>query len=196
MNLVLDFLSQNGGVIIRIVEIVLLFVIAIVQLVKYGKVSKGVIEDLKYRVEDYRSKLDDGEKSGQVFHNVVPEYAYDENKQELYQIGVKDLQAIIQSSADCALDKVLERFGCLPPELQPVATQSDDVNIVDLRDDLSAMNDFIDDMEDIRSRYNFGSDLSYKDMFSKLEQMKIDFDENLKKSTAMQNNNKEGNNNE
>lgn len=193
-----NFIANNWQ---DIVQFALLGIIAIIQVVKYGKVSKEVkvtmaekVEKLnenfdkpKFRLPNYRYGISDSEKGGQSFRMVVEELAYDENTGELYVCGMKDLQALIQSSVDCALDKVLDKFGALPPEMQPLPVQSNDVNIVDLRDDLQAASEMFDDFENIRTKYGFSDDLSYNEMFSKLEQMKVDYDTQLKESIANSN---------
>lgn len=179
-----NFIANNWQ---DLLQFLLLFIIAVIQFLKYGKVSKEVKENMKIRLSNYRENVSDEDRGGQSFDRVVPEYAYDENSRELYVVGSKDLQEIIQSSVDCALDRILDKFGALPPEMQPVPVQSDDVNIVDVRDDLSVANDMFDEFEAIREKYKFGDDVSYQEMFTKLKQMQADYDTQLKESIAKKN---------
>lgn len=78
--------------------------------------------------------------------------------------------------------------------MQPLPVQSDEVNIVDVRDDMSVISEMFDDFEDIREKYKLGSDLSYQDMFTKLSQMQADYDAQLKE--RIENTNKENIKNE
>lgn len=186
-----NFIAENWQ---DLLVLVFLFILSVVQIKKYGKVSKGVSETManeskkiRTRLANYRLGISEEDKGGQSFNRIVPEYAYDEDTQELYVVGSKDLQAIVQSSVDCALDRILEKFGALPPEMQPAPVQSDEVNIVELNDDLVSAGEMFDQFEEIRQKYGFDDTLSYQDMFSKLDQMKADYDTQLKESIANKN---------
>lgn len=186
MNALWNFVASNWQ---DILQFALLCVIAVIQIRKYGKVSKEVKDELKYRTASYREQLSDTQKSkeGQKFDRVVAEYALDESTGELYKVGTKDLQEIVQSSVDCALNRVLDKFGALPPEMQPRPVESNSVNIVEVNDDLLSLGQMFDDFEDIRERYHFDRELSYSDMFNKLEQMKIDFSASVDEKIKNQN---------
>lgn len=71
------FLQSNWQ---DILQFALLGIIAIVQVVKYGKVSKGVKQEMSYRLQNYRKGISDEDKGGQTFDRIVPEYAYDETR--------------------------------------------------------------------------------------------------------------------
>lgn len=180
----ISFISQYGGIIGQAVSAVFLFVITIVQIAKYGKVSKEVKDSMpKYRLEDYQKN---SPVSGQTFSRIVPEYQYDEKTKSLVVVGTKDLQEIIQSSADCALNKILDKFGCLPPEMQAQVTDTDEVNIVDLTDDLEDMSNAINSFEEMRERYGFPVTMSYNQMFDEINKIKSDFDKKVEVTLAKQ----------
>lgn len=188
-----NFIAENWQ---DLLVLLFLFILSVVQIKKYGKVSKGVkqsmeeeVSKVRTRLANYRVGISAEDKGGQSFNRVVPEYAYNEETKELYVVGSKDLQEIVQSSIDCALDKILEKFGALPLEMQPAPVQSDEVNIVELNDDLVVAGEMFDQFEDIRQRYGFADTLSYQDMFVKLDQMKSDHETQLKE--RIENTNKE-----
>lgn len=116
-----------------------------------------------YRSYNYRLK---DKPVGQSFSREVPKLDIDPEKHVLVQVGTKDLQAFVQSSADCALGKILEKYGVLPSGsnlFDPSRVSvSDDVYIDDVHDDLQYMNDVSQDLEDIRDRYGFSDSMTYE----------------------------------
>lgn len=185
----LDFLKQYAA---EIVQLFMLAVISIIQIVKYGKVSKQtklLSEDImKYRTESYK----DGQATpAQSFDKVVPEYQLDEKTNSLVMVGTKDLQEIVQSSADCALKKVLDKFGGIVPDgyMQPsvnVVGESDDVNVVDLKEDLDYYQEVLDFQEDLRQRYKFKDGMSLDEMIKILGDRKSKLDSDIQEKLKKQ----------
>lgn len=174
----LEFIEQFGG---KIIYFILLAIIAIIQIVKYGKVNKQT-EILLKECDNVKYKLESSEKTckGQIFNSVVPEYELDEKTNTLVTIGTKDLQELIQSSADCALKKILDKFGCYPegfiPQQPVVSEESDKVNVVQIKEDLDYYNDILDFQEELRERYKFDDGMSLSDMMTALDGMKKSVD--------------------
>lgn len=182
------FITENW---ISLLSLIILLIAAIIQFVKTGRVSRETrdeiskgVNEMKYRLSSYREGDSPEKKESytQQFDREVPEYAYDGATGDLVVVGKKDLQAIVQSSVDCALDKVLEKFGVLPEYMNPIAPTSSDINVVDLDEDLAVMSSMFEDFEDIRSRYNIPITSSYSDMFKKLNDAKADLSSKIIKA--------------
>ena len=192
----LEFIEQYGG---KIIYFILLAIIAIIQIVKYGKVNKQT-EILLKECDNVKYKLESSEKTskGQFFHSVVPEYQLDEKTNTLVTIGTKDLQELVQSSADCALKKILDKFGCIPegfvPQQPVVSEESDKVSVVQLKEDLDYYNDILAFQEELRDRYNFDDGMSLSDMMTALDGMKKSVDGQIQ--SELQRQFKGGKNNE
>lgn len=76
----------------------------------------------------------------QTFTQYTPTYQLNESTGALEEVGVQDDQAIIQSSADCSLSSVLERFGYYPDELlKPHFRPQNNGDVVELFDELDDM---------------------------------------------------------
>lgn len=121
------------------------------------------------------------ETSGQTFSKTKPEYALDKNTGELIQVGTIDIDAYIQSSIDCALDRILDKFGCLPENMKvPESTASDSINIIDTRDEFAELDAFFGDVDFLRERYELDSSTSIQDVFKILNDRK----DNLSKQIA------------
>lgn len=111
--------------------------------------------------------------TGQTFEHTKPEYALDKNTGELIQVGTIDIDALIQSSVDCALDRILDKFGCLPESMQaPVSTPSDSINIIDTRDEFAELDGFFEDVSALRDRYELDPSMSIQDVFKTLDDRK------------------------
>lgn len=143
-ELISGFLSAVFGLIISVVQI---------KKYKYSK-NQSKENDLKYRTEDYQSAKG-FVKDRQSFKSRVPVYELDSKTNTLVVVGEKDLQEFIQSSADCALSKILEKYGTVPPVVLPQgsAESSEVFDASDIRDDFEVMCDFADVLADIRERY-------------------------------------------
>lgn len=177
----LDFLKENAS---QIVEFILLVLIAFLQAIKYYKYSKEV--SMKYKTESSVKPT-----QGETFKSVVPEYQLDEKKNVLIVTGTIDLQELIQSSADCALKAILDKFGGIVPEAfqtptPPIKEDSDKVNVFQIKSDIEQLNDVLDFQEDLRERYKFPDGMSLADMLTAIGGMKATVDKKIQTSLEKQ----------
>lgn len=164
----LDYLSTSGlDFAATLLSIIFGFLLIIIQFKKYFMYKKEVknskeILSMKYRNEDYQ-KVKGYVPPAQSFKKVVPVYELDETTNELVVVGTKDLQELIQSSRDCGLDVVLERYGVLPEMMvaggfdaykQACSSKNVDFDMSDVRDDLAIFSDFSSEVEEMRKRYH------------------------------------------
>lgn len=159
----LSWLSSNGfSIAATILSVIFGLVIMIIQIKKYKFNSNQAKEDnLKYRLEDYMSKKG-FVRTGQTFDGHANDYELDPRTGSLVVVGVQDLQELVQSSADCALDKVLEKYGVLPDMLvsngsagynAAVNRSGFDFDMSDMRDDLEYLMDEDVVLDGMRERY-------------------------------------------
>lgn len=187
-----------GKVILALVSAICTIILVVIQLYKlhlqkkYNKEN----ENLKTRLENYREKE---HKTGTVFVSEVPEYSYDKNTKQLVETGVKDLQALVQSSEDCALNKILEKLNIDPASFAPIPRDNikDVDDIADLsqsyQDDLDILREYSQEVQEIRSRYNIPFTTSDEDMFRLISEEKVRVDARI---DALKNKPKEQLNNE
>ena len=110
----------------------------------------------------------------QSFSQYIDMYEYDEKKGEVIKLPQKfDQQAYIQSFSDCALDKILDKYSEIMPNVDPISLFSvdlatlDDTGVNDCTVDnsLHAYGDYISKAEDIREQYNLPTNLSADDVY-------------------------------
>lgn len=188
ISLYLEWLSSNGfrGV-ATLLSLIFGLVIMIVQLLKYKfNCNQAKESSMKYRTENYQSAKGYVSPS-QTFKRIVPVYELDDTTNELVVVGTKDLQALIQSSRDCGLDVVLEKYGVLPVPSQPfISEKSDEVfDATDLREDLIILSEYQDAVEDLRVRYN-KPDSSPTELFKFISDLKAQTDKTIQSSLEKQ----------
>lgn len=180
----LVWLSEHGfDIAVSLLSVIFGLVIMIVQLKKFKINSDQVKESkLKYRTEHtkYISPT-------QSFKKVVPVYDLDERTNSLVVVGTKDLQELVQSSRDCGLDVVLEKFGTVPLPASPaVSGKSDEpYDCTDLREDLLVLADLQNDVELLRERYSM-PDASPQELFKHISALKADTDKRIQKQLEKQ----------
>lgn len=129
---------------------------------------------MKCRLDSYREK--DGTLECTDFKKVVPEFKYDEASGKTYKSGEINLQELINSSAECALDKILERLGGVIPSNMIVPGNisfKDDVGFVEtINDDLDTLRENHEYFAELRSRYNLDDSMSDSDVIKYLESVK------------------------
>lgn len=119
-----SFIADNSDLIVTF----LLSFIGIIQALKFrvqSRISKNQNKedtDLKYRKEDYQEEPG-YKKFAQKFERIVDELDLSEDGNHLVVVGKKDLQEFIQSSADCALQAVFDKYGVLPTVEAPRPNQ-------------------------------------------------------------------------
>lgn len=141
---------------------------------------------MKYRTENYQSAKGFCPYA-QSFKKIVPVYELDEKTNTLVVVGSKDLQELINSSRDCGLDVILEKYGALPPQLLPEVKEktSEPFDATDLRDDLCILADFAEDIEDMRIRYGMPM-ASFDELQKHISALKCDVDKKIQDSLATQ----------
>lgn len=195
----LDYLQQHGlDLAVSILSIIFGLVILIVQVKKYlmykQQVKKDKEFDMNYRTENYQSaKGYDKSLAMQIFKRVVPVYELDEATNDLVVVGTKDLQELVQSSRDCGLDVVLEKYGVLPPDLLPrIDAKSDEViDLSDVREDLHILADYNNELDELRKRYEMPF-ASPSELLAHISGLKANFEKHIEE--AMKSNNKEDKN--
>lgn len=129
---------------------------------------------MKCRLDSYRESKDSLECTR--FDKIVPEFKFDEQTGKTYKSGEIDLQELINSSAECALDKILERLGGVIPSNLAVPGNisfKDDVGFVEtINDDLDALRENQEYFAELRSRYNLDDSMSDTEVIKYLESVK------------------------
>lgn len=185
----ISFLNTSGlNVAATLLSVIFGLVIMVVQLKKYKIQSNQAKEqkDMKYRTESYQSAKG-FEPYKQTFKRVVPVYELDESSKNLVVVGTKDLQELIQSSRDCGLDVVLEKYGALPPQMLPEVSSvsSEPYDATDIRDDLCILADFAEDIENMRVRYNMPM-ASFDELQKHIAKLKLDTDKKIQSELETQ----------
>lgn len=146
--------------------------------IKNGKVLKNVESEvlcMKCRLPDYQVK---NPVKGSNFSKEKKEYIWDEVSQKVVPTGrMIDLQAIIESSADCALDKMLKKFNLDPVTFQtlaPNATNSESVAdfTSNVDDDLDVLSRYKTKISEVRSTYGIDESVPDSQVFAKLNELK------------------------
>lgn len=180
--------------VLDVLAVVFSLVVMIVQVKKYKYLINQQSEvNLKYRSEDYM--LNKGfRRSRQSFSKIVPVYDLDEKTNSLVVVGTKDLQELVQSSRDCGLDVVLEKYGALPPVTPPKVSEvtSEPFDFTDVRDDFEVLSDFNEEVEAMRERYNMPL-ASSDELFKHITGLKSKLDKSIHDELSKQK--KDGDNN-
>lgn len=95
------------------------------------------------------------------FSNIAPNYVYDKNTDTLSIQGDRDLQQEINDGLDCALEKVIQKFGMLPP-IENFSFIDGVGNVATYLDNKDQFSDTLDYLNDIRDKYNLPLDISDK----------------------------------
>lgn len=162
MQEVITFLVDNLDLVLSFVIGFLCFLLAWVRtgsLKKAIKQLKEYEDMIKYRVAE---EAQAEKRTGQEFSNTVTDYILDPVTNELSVSPVpKDIQALIESYIDVALDRALEKF--LPEQV----VKSDDTvaDYTQTSQDLAVMGEAFDLAEEYRQQYNLGDDLSVADIY-------------------------------
>ena len=152
------------------------------------------IEDVKTEVICMKCRLPDYQEKeavkGTSFSKYKDEYKWDEVDEKVIPTGQKiDLQALIESSADCALDKMLEKFNLDPTTLTaraPASTVSDEVAdfTAEVKDDLEILSRYKQKVADVRTTYGIDSSVPDAEIFNELNKIQRAYSarlENIKK---------------
>lgn len=140
---------------------------AIITFVRTGTLKKEY-KNMLYRSPDYQDYLSDEEKQKQAqeFPNIKTEYVLNKHTNELEEKESKtDLQSLINSSVDTALDRVLQRLLPDGDDLQDTL-ESD---YVTYGDDLIDFADMLDRAEEYREKFNLPLEMSVEDIFKRVQ---------------------------
>lgn len=126
-----------------------------------------------YRVAEYDSD------SAQTFDYIRPEYKLDSSKDVLVKVGDINVYELIQSNADCALDKILDKFLMRDNIDNHVIQLVDDkpYECANINVDLSDLGSAYEKMDALRERYNIPANYtSFGDIVNYLQSIKIEVD--------------------
>lgn len=115
-----------------------------------------------------------GASFSQSFKSVVPTYALDEKNHILVETGFKDLVKEINSYADCALDKMLDKFLESSFEFQNQYEIHDDGSVRDLtfNNDLASLGDVYEQVDLLKEKYGLDVNMSINDVYKFIEMKK------------------------
>lgn len=126
-----------------------------------------------YRVAEYDSA------SAQTFDYIRPEYKLDSSKDILVKTGDINVYELIQSNADCALDKVLDKFLMRDNIDNHVVQLVDDkpYECANINLDLSDLGSAYEKMDLLREKYNVPANYtSFGDIVNYLQSIKNEVD--------------------
>ena len=149
----------------------LLVVIApLVTFIRTGSIKKSLKEI--DNIVKYKNENLDTSTYTQSFDRMVDDWQFSEEQDAPILIGKKDIQAYIQSFADTALDKILDKF--LTGGLQVPVTrvqEEDGVNDIDYtREPMLTYAELLDKAEEYRERYKLSDELNALDVFKFVEE--------------------------
>ena len=133
---------------------------------------------IRYRTCEYDTK-----DNAQKFDYIINDYAYDNAKDCLVVVGTIDIQEKIQSNADCALDKILDKFilhdNIDNHVVQLVNDEAYDCSNIDF--DLSELGKAYEQLDILKEKYNVPANYSsVRDVVSYLNKVQSLYSEKLK----------------
>lgn len=133
---------------------------------------------IKYRTCEYDTK-----DIAQKFEYIINDYAYDNAKDCLVVVGTIDIQEKIQSNADCALDKILDKFilhdNIDNHVVQLVNDEAYDCSNIDF--DLSELGKAYEQLDILKEKYNVPANYSsVRDVVSYLNKVQSLYSEKIK----------------
>lgn len=117
--------------------------------------------------------------SAQTFDYIRPEYKLDSSKDILVKTGDINVYELIQSNADCALDKILDKFLMRDNIDNHVIQLVDDkpYECANINVDLSDLGSAYEKMDSLRDRYNIPANYtSFGDIVNYLQSIKNEVD--------------------
>lgn len=133
---------------------------------------------IKYRTCEYDTK-----DFVQKFDYIINDYAYDNAKDCLVVVGTIDIQEKIQSNADCALDKILDKFilhdNIDNHVVQLINDEAYDCSNIDF--DLSELGKAYEELDILKEKYNVPANYSsVRDIVSYLNKVQSLYSEKIK----------------
>jgi hypothetical protein len=127
-----------------------------------------------YRTCEYDTNL-----ITQTFDYIRPEYKLDSSKDILVKVGDINVYELIQSNADCALDKILDKFLMRDNIDNHVIQLVDDkpYECANINVDLSDLGSAYEKMDALRDKYNIPANYSsFGDIVNYLQSIKNEVD--------------------
>lgn len=150
----------------ELISLVLAIIGMIVTFIRTGSIKE--IKSMLYRSPDYQRDIKDekaplADNHKQEFSYLKTQYVLNENTGELEEKEEKlDLQKLINSSVETALDRMLNRF--MPSEN---ISESDEI-FETYSDDLAAYGEVLEMAEDYRDKFGLGADVPVEQIFARL----------------------------
>ena len=156
--------------IVKFILGLLVLIAPIVTFIRTGSIKKSLKEI--DNIVKYKNENLDTSTYTQSFDRMVDDWQFSEEKDAPILIGKKDIQAYIQSFADTALDKILDKF--LTGGLQVPVTrvqEEDGINDIDYtREPMLTYAELLDKAEEYRERYKLSDELNALDVFKFVEE--------------------------
>ncbi|UPW41557.1 hypothetical protein [Peromfec virus RodF8_56] len=149
--------------IIYIVSVCLAVINMIITFIRTGTINKE-INNMVYRSPAYKDSISEEEKKtlSQEFSHLKTEYALNERTGELEEKEEKlDLQKLINSSVETALDRMLNRF-------MPEVVEDKDELYQSYSDDLMDYASMLERAEDYREEFGLPAGMSVSDIFARV----------------------------
>lgn len=148
--------------------------LAVFYAIKTGSV-KNLIKEVTELMYKFRTMQTVAPSEGQTFSEEKDEYRLNEITNELEKTGNKiNIQAIIDSCLETALDKALSR---LMPEVEECKEM---VELETMRGDLDVMQEAAMLAEEYRAKYGLSEDIPYNNIFAKVGEMATALDSKIK----------------
>lgn len=118
-------------------------------------------------------------KYGKIYSGLVDEFVLDKQEGKLVKTGTKDVDEIVQSCADCALDKIFEKYSALGVDLSSFVrpyTTPEDGQLHERKDiDLADIGESIAYFDEIKVKYGLDSNLTIDETIKYLEDNVLEF---------------------
>lgn len=168
----IEFLIENIDFLKIIAEFVVLVLLFFFRGKSLSKADKSKLfeelEDMKYRLQSYQEKTP---VEAQSFSNQKTEYVFNPADYTLVPAEEPvDLQELVNSSADCSLDRILERFG-----LQEAMRLGSEANervalLSEKRDDLADLAEVMFELENARDSFGLPLTASLSDIAASIKE--------------------------
>lgn len=135
---------------------------------------------IKFRVNEFFKR-----DKGSIFRQEKPDFQYDSKTGEVIEVGMIDIQEYLNSSKECALDYILEKFN-YNELVNGLADNPEYVKIEDKifdltkHPDLSDLADFKNTISVWRDKLNLNSGVSDKEILDAMYNKSVDLNKLVK----------------
>lgn len=120
-----------------------------------------------------------------IFDRYEDEYKLDPVNDKLVKVGKIDTQEIIESSMDCALDRILDKYM---PEQVDKFINSHVINVEGtherVNNDLADLGAEFERVEHLKQKYDLDESLSYFETLNKLKDLQLEVGDTIKRLEA------------